>query len=92
MKFEKAIRNCIVLYLLESVLCETTALPEAMLVLRTPGKTPPPPPAIPLCPAQQTPTAPPSLGSITGINNHRSLVSLNIKGLNSLMKRHMLTD
>jgi hypothetical protein len=35
---------------------------------------------------------PPLTTKITGSNNHYSLISLNINGLNSLIKRHRLTD
>ena len=35
---------------------------------------------------------PPLTTKIIGSNNHFSLISLNIKGLNSLIKRHGLTD
>jgi hypothetical protein len=35
---------------------------------------------------------PPLTTKITGSNNHWSLISLNINGLNSPIKRHRLTD
>ena len=35
---------------------------------------------------------PPLKTKITGSNNHFSLISLNISGLNSPIKRHRLTD
>lgn len=35
---------------------------------------------------------PPTTTNTTGANNHLSLVSLNIDGLNSPIKRHKLTD
>jgi hypothetical protein len=34
----------------------------------------------------------PTKSNITGPNSHLSLISLNINGLNSLIKRHKLTD
>jgi len=41
---------------------------------------------------RQTNIIPPLTTKITGSNNHYSLIFLNIKGLNSPIKRHRLTD